>query len=464
MDDNRNYNDDSNNDNSNINTSGQNQYSDYGRSGNEYYNNNSNYNNESYNKSAYNSANYHDVRSSAYYTENHAKKTRKKNFTIVQVIAVAVACSIISSAVVGGALIFASPIIQPTVNKLVGRYLPSTAQTVNYPSDNGMYKKVEIEKTDSPVTAVAEKVGPSIVGIRVMSKSSNSIFGSSQGVSEGSGVVIRENGYILTNYHVISSAEGKQGGSIEVILPKMKDKPFQAKIIGTDWRTDLAVIKIEASSLPVAEFGDSDGLKVGELAIAIGNPAGLELMGSVTTGIVSGLDRTIPLEDIKDLKLIQTDASINPGNSGGALVNSKGQVVGINNAKMGGEGYEGLGFAIPINKAKEVTDSLIEYKYVKGRPLLGITPDTRFNEALAKQYNVPTGVMVADVHPLSGAYKAGIKIGDIITKIDGTAIKNRTELDDVKNKKKPGDTVNLEIYRDGKTKTVEVLLVEDTGN
>lgn len=414
----------------------------------------------SYNFSS-NSSNY-DIRNAPYYKENNKNKWKKKNFTLIQVIAVALACSILGGGVVGGTFIFAAPFIEPIVQKYAGNLAP---QTASY-QDNGIYKKVEIEKSTSPVSAVAEKVGPSIVGITVTTKQSNSIFnfGSSSGTAEGSGIIIRNDGYIMTNYHVIQSAvESKQGANVQVILPKEKDKPYTATIVGTDWRTDLAVLKINATNLPAVEFGDSDALKVGELAIAIGNPAGMELMGSVTTGIISGLDRTIPLEDIKDLKLIQTDASINPGNSGGALVNSEGKVIGVNNAKLGGEGYEGLGFAIPINKAKEVTDSIIAYKYVKGRPLLGISVDTRFTEEYAKQNNVPTGVLVADVQPLSGAYKAGIQVGDIITKVDGTAVKSKTDLDNIKNKKKPGDTITVELYRDGKTKTLQVVLSEDTG-
>lgn len=408
-----------------------------------------------------------NLRSSAYYSERYGKTSKKRNGSLFHIILVAVISSILGGSVVGAAFIFAAPVVQPAVKTYFGKFIPGLNNASSAVSDNGIYKKVEIEKSDSPVSAIAEKVGPSIVGIRVTVKQQNSFFsfGASQGTSEGSGMIIKSDGYIMTNYHVIESALDKRlGGKVEVILPKQKDKPYTAQIIGSDWRTDLAVLKIEASDLPAVEMGNSDELKVGELAVAIGNPAGLELMGSVTTGIISGLDRTIPLEDIKDLKLIQTDASINPGNSGGALVNSSGQVIGVNNAKMGGSGYEGLGFAIPINKAKEVTDSLMEFKYVKGRPLLGITPDTTFTEAIAKQYNVPAGVLVADVHPLSGAYKAGIKIGDIITKIDGKAIKNRTELDEIKNKYKPGETVSLEIYRDGQTKTLEVILSEDTGN
>lgn len=443
---------------------------------NNYNNENANNREYSYRESFSNDSNYSygnryndpsDLRGSSYYSESYRKST-KRHGGMFQLVAVALISSILGGSIVGSAFIFAAPIMQPAVKTYLGKFLPGVAASAGTTIvDNGIYKKIEIEKADSPVTAIAEKVGPSIVGIKVTARQQNSFFsfGASQGTSEGSGIIIKSDGYIMTNYHVIESALDKQsGGKVEVLLPKQKDKPYTATIVGHDWRTDLAVLKIEGSNFPAVEFGNSDELKVGELAVAIGNPAGMELMGSVTTGIISGLDRTIPLEDIKDLKLIQTDASINPGNSGGALVNSKGQVIGVNNAKIGGQGYEGLGFAIPVNKAKEVTDSLMEFKYVKGRPLLGFTPDTRFNEAVAKQYNVPAGVLVADVPPVSGAYKAGLRIGDIITKIDGKAVKDRTELDTVKNTHKPGDTVAVEIYRDGQTKTLNITLTEDTGN
>lgn len=401
-------------------------------------------------------------KSANFYSENY-KKQGKKNISLMQLIAVALISSIFGGAVVGSFFAFGVPIMKPTIAKYFGLSAEKTA-AASVSGDNGIYKKIEIEKTQSPVTAVAEKVSPSIVGIKVTIKQQGLLFGlgASQGSSEGSGIIIKSDGYIMTNYHVVQAAQEK-GSKIEVFLPNQKDKAYAAAIVGTDWRTDLAVIKIDAANLPAAELGDSDSVKIGDMVVAIGNPAGLELMGSVTVGYVSGLNRTIPLEDIKDLKLIQTDAAINPGNSGGALVNSSGQVIGVNNAKMGGQDYEGLGFAIPMNKAKEIVDNLVQYKYVKGRPLLGITPDTRFNESVAKQYNVPAGVLVSDVHPLSGAYKAGIQQGDIITKIDGKPVVNRTELDEIKNKHKPGDTIPIEIYRDGKTLTVQVKLIEDTG-
>jgi len=415
--------------------------------------------------------NYNTSKISSFYTESYRKPTPKRNNTLMQLIAVALVSSILGGAVVGGFLYFVVPVIKPSATSYFDKFLPKSVQenTAVNNENNGIYKKIEIQKTDSAVTAIAEKASPSIVGIRVTFKSADFFFGEQQGKGEGSGIIIKNDGYIMTNYHVVQDAVGRDGkvsGKIEVFLPNQKDKPYEAQLIGGDSKTDLAVIKINASNLPAAELGNSDELKVGELAVAIGNPGGLEYMGSVTVGVISGLNRTIPIEDNKQLKLIQTDAAINPGNSGGALVNSQGQIIGVNTAKIGAQGFEGLGFAIPINKAKEITDSLISSGYVKGRPLLDIFVDPSFNEETAKRYEVPVGVLVADVSPLSNAYKAGIQKGDIITKLDGQPVKNKSELDELKNKHKPGETVEVEIYRhsDNSTKKLQVQLSEDKGN
>ena len=271
----------------------------------------------------------------------------------------------------------------------------------------------------------------------------------------------------MTNNHVIESAlvgtsnDIAQGARIEVILPNEREKAYTAKVVGRDSKTDLAVLKIEKNNLPAVEFGNSDEVKVGELAVAIGNPGGLEYMGSVTVGVISGLNRTIPIADDRYMKLIQTDASINPGNSGGALVNSKGQLIGVNTAKIGGFDYEGLGFAIPINKAKEITDSLIEFNYVKGRPLIGITVETRFTEEIAKRNNLPMGVLVDEVALYSAAHKAGIKRMDIITKFNGVRVKSLEELNNERDKHKPGDIVKVEVYREGKTIELELEIGEE---
>ncbi len=429
-----------------------------------------NINDEYTSKEPYNSENVPDtVRSSSFYTESCRKPRRRINGTLFQLVLVAVISSILGGAVVASFFQFVAPGLQPSVKGYLNGLIPGgskIAEAAGGNQDAAQYKKIEIQQTDSPVSAIAEKVSPSIVGIRTTFKAQSFFFEEGDGKAEGSGMIIKSDGYIMTNYHVVENALDKSGklangSKIQVILPSQKDKPYDAQIIGGDQRTDLAVIKIEATNLPAVEYGNSDELKVGELAVAIGNPAGLEYMGSVTVGVISGLNRTIPIADDKELKLIQTDASINPGNSGGALVNSSGKVIGVNTAKMGGSGFEGLGFAIPINKAKEITDNLMEFKKVKGRPFIGISADPRFDEAMAQRYNVPAGVLVADVSPLSGAYKAGIQKGDIITKFDGQAVKNLDELNALKNKHKPGDTVEVELYRDDGTVKVQLKLSEE---
>jgi serine protease Do len=402
----------------------------------------------------------------SFYTENYKKPSGKKGIGIFQMILVALMSAIFGGAIVGGILVFVPSAVQPTVKSYFGKMIPGTTTTAQ--NSASVLKKIEIEKSDSPVSAIAEKVSPSIVGIRVTSARAQDFFGfdTQQSGGEGSGIILKSDGYIMTNNHVIADAMDtttntqSKGAKIEVILPSQKNKPYIAKVIGRDAKTDLAVLKIEATDLPAAELGNSDDLKVGEMAVAIGNPGGLEFMGSVTVGVISGVNRTISAEDNSELKLLQTDASINPGNSGGALVNSKGQVIGVNSAKIVAQGFEGLGFAIPINKVKEITDSLMQFQYVKGRPLLGVTIDQRFTAEVAKEYKVPMGLLVEDVSVFSGADKAGVKKNDIIVKFDGKAVKAFSELENLKNKHKPGDTVEMEVYRGGKYLKLKVVLGE----
>jgi serine protease Do len=415
------------------------------------------------------------LKTPSYYSENYKNEGKRKNNTLTQILLVSVISAIIGGTVVGVFFQFVTPALSGYFTKDAYNNGLTDSVAAQDNASSGV-KKVEIQKTDSPVTAIAEKSSPSIVGIRVtinqQANSYNFFFNSNQAQSgEGSGIILRSDGYIMTNNHVISGAleanstnKIANGAKIEVILPQNINKSYTAQVIGTDATTDLAVIKINATGLPVAELGNSDNLKVGDLVVAIGNPGGLEYMGSVTSGVVSGLNRTIQGDGNSDaFKLIQTDAAINPGNSGGALLNSQGQVVGINSEKIVSQGYEGLGFAIPINKAKEVVDSLIQYKYVKGRPVLGIMIDQSFNEDVAKQYNVPAGLLVQNVTPLSGAYKAGVQAGDIVTKFDGKSVKIFSDLNNLKNKHKVGDVVSLQIYRDGKTLTVRATLTENKG-
>jgi serine protease Do len=363
------------------------------------------------------------------------------------------------------ATIFVEPVIRPVVNEWLG----IGEETAEVSGDNGIYKKIEIAQTSSPVEAIAEKVSPSIVGIKitVQRQGVNFFFNFGQeGVGYASGIIIREDGYILTNNHVVENAleantnRFLKGAKIEVVLPNNKDKLYTAEIVGRDDNTDIAVLKIDAKKLPVAELGNSDEIKPGELAVAIGNPGGIEYMGSVTAGVISGVNRTLLL-DGREFKLIQTDAAINPGNSGGALVNSRGQVIGINTVKVASMDVEGIGFAIPINEANKIAESLIEFGYVKGSPYLGVTIDRSFTEADAERHGVPFGLLVYDVQPLTAAYKAGIHRGDIILKFDGVKVTTFDELEKQKNMHKPGDEVMVEVYRDGETLELKVVLGEE---
>ncbi len=444
-------------------------YSTY--SGNPYYGNTS-YNNQTQTPnpyySYYNSQKqngYDDLKTSSFYSESYQKPHKgKMREMIVPLLIVALLSSVLGGALVGAWFQYGAPALaQNTATD------KNSAGLVADP-----VKQIEIvDKTDSPVTAIAEKVSPSIVGIKVNYRTQDWWFGVQDSSGSGSGIIIRGDGYILTNNHVIEEAMGSgnkiaQGASIKVILPNQMDQEYDVTVIGRDAKTDLAVIKINASELPAADLGNSDELKVGELAVAIGNPGGLEFMGSVTSGIISGLNRTVLVSENKELKVIQTDAAINPGNSGGALVNSRGEVIGVNTVKISATGYEGLGFAIPINTAKEIADNLISDGYVKGRPQLGVSIDPRYTEDIAKKNNAPMGLLVAEVSPLSGAYNAGVKSGDILIEFNGVAIKSFAELETEKNKFKAGDTIQLKLYRissyqpiTGEYMTLEVTLGED---
>ncbi len=404
----------------------------------------------------------------AYYNEK-IKKSKQGRVGTGQLILVSVLSAVLGAGAMFSASAFLGPTLQPTVNSLLG----NTNQTAAASGDNGIYKKVEITQSTSPIEAIVEKVSPSIVGIEVtvQAQGSDFFFNMGQsGVGYGSGIIIKSDGYILTNNHVIESAMDQNsnvltnGSKIQVVLANNKDKMYTAKVIGRDPTTDIAVLKIDATNLPAAELGNSDNVKPGELAVAIGNPEGFDFMNSVTAGIISGINRSLTTDDGKEHKLIQTDAAINPGNSGGALVNSQGQVIGINTVKIASTEVEGIGFAIPINEANQISQSLMQYKYVKGRPHLGLSIDQRFNADVAKQYNVPNGLLVYDVLPLTAAYKAGIQPGDIITKFDGKTVKSFSELEDQKNTHKPGDKVAVEVYRNGKTLNLTVTLDEENNS
>ena len=328
-----------------------------------------------------------------------------------------------------------------------------------------------VNLTDYSDTAVyaANKILPSIVGVEVSytvtSSSMSSFFGgssqSSTATASGSGIIISEDGYILTNNHVVDSSsestyyEISEATAITITLFE-SDETYEATIVGKDSQTDLAVLKIEAENLTAAEFADSDSVKIGEFCMAVGNPLGLG--STITCGVVSALNREVEDSDGNTYTCIQTDAAINSGNSGGALVNSEGQVIGINTLKVSSTGVEGIGFAIPINSTTDVIDELITYNKVR-RPYIGIS-GRDVDAETASQYGLVEGIYVVSVEEYSPAETAGIQAGDVIIAIDGTEVTTIDELNEIKNTYEIGDTVTLTIVRDGSEQEVSVTLGE----
>ena len=381
---------------------------------------------------------------SSFETNNTKKKKSGTGFG--KTVVLPFACGILGAGVVIGAC-FGVPSIR---NEL----LAYSASAMGESSSNTATLNTEqislLDYSDTAV-GVAQKVLPSIVGINV-TYSVNSIFYSGQGTAtaSGSGVIISKDGYILTNNHVVNSSSSSsfyELGKASKITVKLynDDTEYEAEIIGTDEQTDLA-----------AELGDSDSVQVGEFCMAIGNPLGLGT--TVTDGIVSAVNREVTDEDGNSYNAIQTNAAINSGNSGGALVNSQGQVIGINTLKVSGEGVEGVGFAIPINSTKDIYAQLIEFNKVK-RPYLGIS-GIEVDEETARVNNITVGIYVKNLETFSAAEKAGIKVGDVIVKADGKDIETMDELNAIKNEKEIGDKMTLTIWRDGKTQDIEVTLQE----
>lgn len=300
---------------------------------------------------------------------------------------------------------------------------------------------------------VAEKASESVVEITTETVVNDSFMQQYVSKGAGSGVIISEDGYIITNHHVIEDAN-----TVNVTLKN--GKTYKAKLIGKDKVTDIALIKIEETGLTPAVFGDSDNLKVGETVVAIGNPLG-ELGGTVTNGIISALNRDITI-DGQTMNLLQTNAAINPGNSGGGLFNANAELVAVVNAKSGGENIEGLGFAIPINDVVDILDDLMDHGYVTGRPQMGISvKDISTRDELFSYRVDRLGAYVVDVQSGSAGEKAGLEIGDCITKIDDTDITSSTDITSTILKHKVGDTIKITVYRDGETMKLNLTLEEE---
>jgi len=320
-------------------------------------------------------------------------------------------------------------------------YTPNNQSLIESNKDGTETKTSDIPK--NAITKVAETVGPAVVGI---SNKAEGFFGA-QDVGSGSGIIFDSNGYIATNNHVIE-------GAAKITVKLSSGKTLDAAIVGSDSKSDLAVIKVDSKNLPTAKFGDSSKVKVGDTAIAIGNPLGEEFAGSVTSGIISALNRRIQYGGTI-YKVLQTDAAINPGNSGGPLCNEAGEVIGINSLKIGTEqNAEGMGFAISINEAKSIIKSLMDYGKV-ARPFLGI-----YGQSVVSEKNNIQGVYVREVVLGSGAAVAGVKPTDIILELDKKKITRFEELSDILDKHEIGDSVVCKIWRSGKTIDLNITLSE----
>lgn len=381
------------------------------------------------------------------YTEPSKKpKREKKRMPTIAIVAI---CAVISvcCGIVGGSI--GSTITGGSGVSVIGDKTAVIFEGVTIKDSDG-----DEIKTPMTVGQIAAAAKDSIVEITTEAVQTGSFM--MQYVSEGagSGVIITTDGYIATNYHVID-------GATKVSVRTTDGTSYEAKIIGGDEKTDLAVIKIEAKELTAAVMGNFDDCKVGDTVVAIGNPLG-QLGGTVTDGIISALDREITIDN-NIMTLIQTNTAINPGNSGGGLFNTSGQLIGVVNAKSSGSDVEGLGFAIPIDLAKTVITDLIEHGYVTGRIETGIEviEITDFQTAMYYRVSEP-GVYIYSVENGSKAEKAGLRSGDRIISIDGLELTSEEDYNGIIDKHKVGDILEFKVSRSGKEQTVSLELIEYT--
>ncbi len=370
------------------------------------------------------------------------------------------------SGVVGCSVVLGTCFGIPSIRSKILEVNPNVENT-NNTQNSGYVSQTSLSNYSDTAVYAANKILPSIVGINVEYNVNSliSMFGrqsqTTTAEASGSGIIISDDGYILTNNHIVATSSSESyyevSEATKITVTLFNDETeYEAKIIGTDEQTDLAVIKIEKSGLSKAEFADSDNIKVGEFAMAVGNPLGMQ--SSITCGVISAVNREVTDSDGKKFTLIQTDAAINSGNSGGALVNNEGKVIGINTLKLSGTGIEGMGFAIPINATTDITSQLIQYSKVK-RPYIGIS-GMDLTENTAKANNLVVGIYVKAVDDFSAGEKAGIKIGDVIIEADGKKVTKMDELNEIKNSHQIGDEMKIKINRNGQEKELTITLGE----
>ncbi len=371
------------------------------------------------------------------------------------------------SGMIGCAVVLGACFGVPSIRTKLIKEGTSITNGNNAPQNSGYVSQTSLSNYSDTAIYAANKILPSIVGIEVEYNVNSliSMFGrqsqTSTATASGSGIIISDDGYILTNNHIVATSssesyyEVSEATKLTVTLFNDETK-YEAKIIGTDEQTDLAVIKIEKNGLSKAEFADSDNIKVGEFAMAVGNPLGMQ--SSITCGVISAVNREVTDSDGKKFTLMQTDAAINSGNSGGALVNSEGKVVGINTLKLSGTGIEGMGFAIPINATTDITSQLIQYSKVK-RPYIGIS-GMDLDEKTAKANKLVVGIYVKSVDDFSAGEKAGIKIGDVIIEADGQKVTSMDKLNEIKNSHQIGQEMKIKVNRNGQEKELTITLGE----
>ena len=369
------------------------------------------------------------------------EKKAKGGASVLTVIIAALLAAIIGA---GSAVAIVFSVYDPT---LIGK-TETPVKNNSTAQGNGGTVNIDVSDLDATmVEAVAEKVTPSVVGIRTTVAVNNFFYGTQESSGEGSGVIYTSDGYIITNYHVIAEAVEYKTSRIQVYLSNDAETGYDATVVGYNISCDLAVIKIDAKNLPAITIAKSEDLKTGQFVVAIGNPGGLEFMGSVTYGVISGLNRIVSDSyDSQSVELIQTDAAINPGNSGGALVNVKGELVGINSSKIVSAGYEGMGFAIPSDTVISICKRIIDKKD-SPTPYIGVSINTQYDAEALEILGYPIGAVVESVSEGSPAEDAGLRRGDIITEFNGTEITGYNTLIDAVALCDPGETVSITVYR-----------------
>lgn len=377
----------------------------------------------------------------AYNEYSYYKKTKKpKNRIAVVIVATALVTALISSA--------CCTVLFSYFNR--NNSTPDSGQS-GVALGNTTTQNITIEtQVESMVEAVYEKCANSVVGISTTA-AVQSFFGgnSTAEMGEGSGVIYSADGYIITNYHVISSAMAYKSYTINVYFPTDPDTAVPASVVGYNVSGDLAVLKVNKTGLPAVEIGKSSSVKVGQYAVAIGCPGGIEFMGSVSYGIISGLNRNVTVDEDNSMTLIQTDAAINPGNSGGAMLNAKGQLIGINSVKFVDESFEGMGFAIPVDTMVEICDNIIS-KENDPEPYIGIEISKKYDSNTLAMLGYPSGAVVLNVDENGPADESGLERGDIITEFAGKEIKEYSTLTSLLNDLEPKQTVKVRFYRSGR--------------